>query len=99
MALNNRDEGDPIDTANKILTDSYHELAGGADECKQIFAWMKENPGIREVAEHAKGFEGSFSFLIQETRFALVINLILYCFFLQYIYLRLLYSMKSKHAK
>ena len=55
------------------LTKAWHLLAGGREECKTIFKWMKENPEIDEVFAHTRK-RSELSYLIQETSFARVIR-------------------------
>jgi len=55
------------------LTKAMHLLAGGQEECKKIYKWMKDNPEIDEVFAHTTK-RSELSFLIQETSFARVIR-------------------------
>ena len=55
------------------LTKAMHLLAGGREECKKIYKWMKDNPEIDEVFAHTTK-RSELSFLIQETSFARVIR-------------------------
>ena len=55
------------------LTKAMHLLAGGREECKKIYKWMKDNPEIDEVFAHTTKCS-ELSFLIQETSFARVIR-------------------------
>ena len=55
------------------LTKAMYLLAGGREECKKVFKWMKDNPEIHEVYSHTSK-SSELSFLIQETSFARVIR-------------------------
>lgn len=55
------------------LTKAMHLLAGGREECKKIYKWMKDNPEIDEVFAKTKK-RSELSFLIQETAFAHIIR-------------------------
>ena len=55
------------------LTKACHLLAGGREECKKIFKWMKDNPEIDEVFANTKK-RSELSFLIQEMAFARIIR-------------------------
>lgn len=70
------DESDEavLEKMNELLTLSYHNLAGGQEECKKIFAWMNSNPDIEEVTAHNRSGGHGFSFLVWETLFAKIIR-------------------------
>ena len=55
------------------LTKACHLLAGGREECKKIFKWMKDNPEIDEVFANTKK-RSELSFLIQEMAFSRIIR-------------------------
>lgn len=62
-----------LEELSDALTKAMHLLAGGQEECKKIYKWMKDNPEIDEVFAHTTK-RSELSFLIQETSFARVIR-------------------------